>query len=721
MELSKANANKLADNINNSKDFWKTANELGCGSRKSNISERIDMSKWLNHFKDVLRTEEQTFVYNLDQTNENVSDCDDVLNLDILFEDVAWSVSDLKLNKSCGVDGINAEMLKCGSDFVVPFLTKLFNVVFDSGIYPTEWSKAIIVPIHKKGSLHDVDNYRGVSILSVISKCYTKVLNKRLYEWLDTNSVITECQAGFRKCYSTTDQIFNLNAIVQKTLSRKGKKLYVAFVDFKKAFDSVRRNKLFECLLKTGIKGRFFDALRGMYSSLVSCIRANGMCSEFFECPIGVRQGCVLSPSLFSIFINQLANHMKDGGRHGIQMLPGLLELFILLFADDVALLATTPVGLQNQLNILEKCCTEMQLEVNIQKTKIMVFRKGGILGKHEVWYYKKKRVEVVNRYCYLGYIFTPSGSPKIGTSHLVTKGKKAVFALVNVFKKANEMTQKSFFKIFDGKIKPILMYASEIWGLNRLDNLERVHLLGCKVFLGVPIQSPNKMVYGDLGRYPLFVDTYMSTIKYWFKILKMEPDRLPSQAYRMLLGVDERGKPCWVSDVKNILCRTGYMYVWQFQGVGDEIMFLKIFKQRLIDMYVQEWYEAMRNSVRHEPYMQLKDGFIRENYLFDIDRFHFRSCITKARFNMLPLNGNLYRFENDFAARFCPFCVNILEDENHFIIECPMYHDLRNKFISHTRGLSLKALLATKVKKRVRNVANYIVFALKKRNQLLD
>ena len=103
--------------------------------------------------------------------------------------------------------------------------------------------------------------------------------------------------------YSTVDQIVNLYAIVQKCLRKKGQKLYVAFVDFRKAFDSVRHDKLLYCSRNQEIKGKCFGALRAMHNSLLSCIRANCKYSEFFECPVGVRQGCVLSPSLFSFLM----------------------------------------------------------------------------------------------------------------------------------------------------------------------------------------------------------------------------------------------------------------------------------------------------------------------------------------------------------------------------------------------------------------------------------
>jgi hypothetical protein len=102
--------------------------------------------------------------------------------------------------------------------------------------------------------------------------------------------LINESQAGFRKSYSTVDQIFNLYALVQKTLDKKGRKLYVAFVDFKKAFDSVRHDKLLECLNMQGVRGRFLIAIKAMYSSLLSCVKVNDEYSDYFDCSIGVRQ-----------------------------------------------------------------------------------------------------------------------------------------------------------------------------------------------------------------------------------------------------------------------------------------------------------------------------------------------------------------------------------------------------------------------------------------------
>ena len=129
-------------------------------------------------------------------------------------------------------------------------LTKLFNRIFETGEMPESWTKSVIVPIHKKGDVNSTNNYRGVSLLSIIGKCFKYILNQRLTKWAEENNKISEEQAGFRKGYSTIDHIFTLYAMTQKYLSKRGGKLYVAFVDLRRAFDSVKHDTLLASLEK---------------------------------------------------------------------------------------------------------------------------------------------------------------------------------------------------------------------------------------------------------------------------------------------------------------------------------------------------------------------------------------------------------------------------------------------------------------------------------------
>ena len=167
--------------------FWKELKSLG-GEKRSSVSDKLDISEWYDHFKSILghkfrETADQSNV----QDNDLAEETDHFLNREITVDEVQKAAKNLKPGNACGLNNVLAEMLKAGGQDVILFMTKLFNTIFDKDIYPSKWAEAIIIPIHKKGNIHSEDNYRGVSLLSIISKCYTFVLNTRLYTWLGEN------------------------------------------------------------------------------------------------------------------------------------------------------------------------------------------------------------------------------------------------------------------------------------------------------------------------------------------------------------------------------------------------------------------------------------------------------------------------------------------------------------------------------------------------------
>jgi hypothetical protein len=641
------------------------------------------------------------------------------LDKSITKSEVLYVIEHAKANKAAGFDGVLNEMLKSSEPFVIDFLVDLFNNIFYSGNFPEEWSKAILVPVYKSANPSLTSNYRGISIISAVCKCYTSILNRRLYQWLEDNNRIPENQAGFRKGYSTHDHIFVLYSVVQKYLCRTGKKLYVAFIDLQKAFDSVHHEILLKSISGEGISGTFFNAIKCMYRSLSACVRAGNEMSDLFDCPMGVRQGCVLSPTLFSLLINKLAEEINRSGTHGIQ-LSELIELFILLFADDIALLSDTPGGLQIQLNALKSCCERLKLTVNRNKSKIMVFRNGGVLSKYEKWTYDDVSLEVVNRYCYLGFTFSTKLSPTVGVCRLVAKAKTACLMICRAFQNYNTMTKEVFFKLFDSKVKSILLYASEVWGLHRLNSLEIVHMQACKRFLGVPIRTPNKMVYGDLQRFPLYICSSVRVIKYWIRLLEMSDNRLPKQAYNMLLTLDRNGLECWVTQVRHFLCSYGFQYVWQSQSAFVAKCTLSSLKIRLVDTFIQEWDATLRNSERYSTYRLLKEDFLCLNFIFDVDIYCYRRAFFQLRMNVLPINAVTHMYSEVEWMKMCPWCPTHIEDARHFVYDCTLYSDLRSNICSYVSEVPFKMLLNGKNIRITVEIAKFSFLALKLRQRAL-
>ena len=192
------------------------------------------------------------------------------LNQPITGGEIKTAIRALKNKKAAGPHGLIGEFYKNSTVHILPFLVKFFNFIFDHGLFPDEWSLAILHPLHKKGDINVPDNYRGISLLNICSKLHSFVLNKRIANWIDDNEILGEEQAGFRQERSTFDHIFTLLALVQKEL------LYVAFIDFRKAFDTICRTKLWTVLHRNGPRGKIAIALQSMYAIVKARVRVGG-------------------------------------------------------------------------------------------------------------------------------------------------------------------------------------------------------------------------------------------------------------------------------------------------------------------------------------------------------------------------------------------------------------------------------------------------------------
>ena len=153
----------------------------------------------------------------------------------ITVDEVIGAVKKLKANKACGIDNLLNEYFTHSIDIIAQHVCDIFNIILDTGFFPDQWTEGIIIPLHKKGDKHDVNNYRGITLLSCLSKLFTTILNQRIVSYCDKYNIISDAQFGFRKGLSTTDAIFALHSLVQHYLYNN-KRLYIAFVDLKKMF-----------------------------------------------------------------------------------------------------------------------------------------------------------------------------------------------------------------------------------------------------------------------------------------------------------------------------------------------------------------------------------------------------------------------------------------------------------------------------------------------------
>ena len=238
-------------------------------------------------------------------------------------------------------------------------------------------------------------------------KVFSGVLLNRLNFRADAVNFFCQEQAGFRKVFRTTDNIFILHTVINKYLSRKKGRLYVAFIDFRKVFDSISHQLFITKLKDAGITGNILEVLRSMYMQLNAHVKTPNGVTKSFPCMSGVQQGSLL-PFLFNLFLKSLSQQLNSPGMTKIQL--GNANINHLLYADDLAPISDTVFGLQRQLNILADYCGAWGLTVNIEKTNIIVFRRDDCLKRYEKWYYLGEQIYTVNTFKYLGVTSNSSG-----------------------------------------------------------------------------------------------------------------------------------------------------------------------------------------------------------------------------------------------------------------------------------------------------------------------
>ena len=723
----KSKTTSLENSLKNPRLFWEKVRELtGHTVRTPDISDEA----WLVHFKtlfgDAETVTENIFDVPNSSADEDFSEIEnDILNTEITSYEISAAIKGLKLNKSSTGQLVPAHFIY-GLHFLLPYIVKIFNKIYMSGIFPEAWSHSVLVPIHKKGEINNPDNYRGIALLDVFSKIYISILNKRVTTFTEIFDKITESQSGFREGYSTIDNAFILQSLASKILSMKKRKLFVAFVDFHKAFDSVNRSKLYSKLRTYKIGGKLLQAIKAIYESVKLSVKCNSKITESFSSSVGLRQGCNLSPILFSLYINDLQNVISRADTHGIQLCPSLVEILLLMFADDVALLSDTVLGLQKQLNALHQFCIESELKVNINKTKVLVFRKGGVLSHREKWFYNGSQLDCVSGFSYVGVYFTQTLSMYKMAEQNALKGRKVLNILLKNLLTLPNLSSKTFFKIFDTKVSPILFYGCELWGLNSITAVENVHIYACKRFLNASPNACNAAVMGDLGRYPLLIEASKRCIKYWLKLLECKDDRFIKLSYDMLKMYDDLGYVNWVTEIRLNLYKNGFGYIWEAQSVTDKKSFLSKYTQRLRDQYIQNWkQDCVNNTKLSLSYIHYKTIFGLETYVNCVDLRKYKRYFINFRASSHTLNIEVGRHQGvPREQRLCNNCQSLIEDEYHFVLICPLYSEIRQRFIPekftrYPTRLKFNILLASKSETLVRNISLYLYHAFRHRSTI--
>ncbi|KAK3569880.1 hypothetical protein QTP86_006752 [Hemibagrus guttatus] len=438
--------------------FWQTVRRLRRGKQLSAntvyggdgellVSTGDIVGRWKEYFEDLLNP---TDTPSVEEPEAGDSEVDSF----ITQAEVTEVVQQLLGGKAPGVDEIRPEYLKSLDVVGLSWLTRLCNIAWRSGTVPLDWATGVVVPLFKKGDRRVCSNYRGITLLSLPGKVYSRVLERRVRPLVEP--WIQEEQCGFRPSCGTLDQPYTLHRVLEGSWEF-AQTVHMCFVDLEKAFDRVPRGILWEVLWEYGVRGPLLRAVRSLYNWSRSLVRIAICKSDLFPVHVGLRQGCPLSPVLFIVFMDRISRHSQ--GLEGVQF--GDHRISSLIFADDVVLLASSGLDLQHALGRFAAECEAAGMKVSTSKSEAMVLDRKKVACTLQVGGEVLPQVE---EFKYLGVLFTSEGrmdreiGRRIGAAAAVMR---SMYRSVVVKK---ELSRKAKLSIYQSIYAPTLTYGHELW-----------------------------------------------------------------------------------------------------------------------------------------------------------------------------------------------------------------------------------------------------------------
>lgn len=456
----------------------------------------------------------------------------------------------MKTGKSPGIDGLSADMIKAAGIQGLQWLHRTLGVIWKENKIPDDWKKGMIIPLFKKGSRRKCTNYRGITLLSHCLKITEKIIEKRLRTQIEHR--FEEEQHGFRCNRGTVDLVFAVRQLMEKYWE-KGKDLIIVFLDLEKAYDSVPRSKIWECLHKLGASNSLIRKIQLLYEDCESCVQIGNGRSEWFRTKRGVQQGSALSPLLFIALMDVIIKEIKAAESENFNAL---------IFADDVAIWGETEQEIQRRLDCWSNKFNEFKLTVSKQKTVAMIMSRTSAQCNLKL---DGERIECVESFGYLGSTISNNGSAKLEVQNRVAKGSTFFYQVRNlVWDKTIPIRAKQ--TMFKAYLMPIMTYSLESCVLLKRDISK---LQSCEMkFLRSAVQKTRKdRIRNDCIRRDMQVNVTMeerlriARLKWFGHVQRMPETRIPRQYLeRKVPGKRPVGRPRrkWMDQIKDDLLTRG-------------------------------------------------------------------------------------------------------------------------------------------------------------------
>lgn len=417
----------------------------------------------------------------------------------VTADEVKCTVQNMKEGKAAGPDNMRAESFIHGGDELNEAVARMTTRHINGVTIPDDWREGVIVPIYKKGPKDDPKNYRGITLVNVIYKLYSMLLLGRLTKELDDKKYLPDNQAAYRKGRSTIDNVYVTDKIVKSRIER-GLRTYALFLDLRAAFDNVDRRRLFDKLRKV-LSKYLVTAIEDIYE-----LTPNRIGDMRFYTKKGLRQGCPLSPTLFSVYTADMENFLRRAQAGGVTI--GRQRIFLLSYADDVVIFAEDPEQMKEVIRMLKKYFATNAMTPNIPKTKMMTFSKGGRLSKESWMWSSSEQIEEVRTFKYLGFTFSNNGGHGGHIDEVANDGNRRLTETWSIAERRFPDNFEIRMKMFDSLVLPVLTYGCEVFGREEFDEIEKLQRKYIKMTLGLRDSTRTTMIMYEARRRPLIYMT---------------------------------------------------------------------------------------------------------------------------------------------------------------------------------------------------------------------
>ncbi len=612
---------------------------------------------------------------------------DRILDQPFTNEELQRQIKTLQRRKAAGLDKIPNEFILEGGPVLHKHLLEVYNIVRETETFYHGWSKSRTTLLHKKGRLDKLDNYRGITVDSVIGKLLTKLICHRLTNDVEIRNLLGNIQHGFRKGWRTADALYILTQIIDtRKIEREPtrKRLAGAFLDLKKAYDSVNRDILWETMESLGYGGKTLRIIKGMYTNVQTTITLGNITTERIPVDKGLKQGCPLSPILFALYIRDLGIQLEQtnkGAKIGKISIPGIF------FADDMVLLSDSEEGLQTLLDTTATFGQMKDLTFNGGKSKIMVnwrqrsektWRMGDTtitegnsydMAITETTDYKYLGVEIQMR----GPIF------KKQEETMITKAKQRVGIIKNESRECSNPTVIGH-KLWETVGLPGILSGMEITTTTKTTDeiLQRQqNKLGRKILSLSPYAS-KEILEGELGWW---------TIPEWMALIKLRYlqhiDRRPDNTWVKQIALHTHNKPLqqetsWWKEIRRIIEKYN---INTTAMKNDKKQWNSYIKEQIEKVSQREW----KNNLQKKAHLGIYGH--KENRGLSIATTNNVQDRILIKFWANDLEDQATLAEGIHTPRRCDQCpTKERQTAEHIVLECEKYETERHVFLQNIK-----------------------------------